>query len=61
MALADFISRYMGITAGSLFPGLDGACEELTQRNFDIDQLERAGGPLWGTPSFAKFAKRGNR
>jgi hypothetical protein len=25
---------YMGITAGSLFPGLDGACEELTERNF---------------------------
>jgi len=28
--------RYMGITAGSLFPGLDGACEELTERNFEI-------------------------
>jgi hypothetical protein len=28
--------RYMGITAGSLFPGLDGACEELTDRNFEI-------------------------
>ena len=27
---------YMGITAGSLFPGLDGACEELTERNFHI-------------------------
>ncbi len=27
--------RYMGITAGSLFPGLDGACEELTERNFE--------------------------
>jgi hypothetical protein len=27
---------YMGITAGSLFPGLDGACEELKQRNFEI-------------------------
>jgi hypothetical protein len=26
----------MGITAGSLFPGLDGACEELTERNFNI-------------------------
>ena len=26
---------YMGITAGSLFPGLDGACEELTERNFE--------------------------
>jgi hypothetical protein len=25
---------YMGITAGSLFPGLDGACEELAERNF---------------------------
>ena len=24
----------MGITAGSLFPGLDGACEELAERNF---------------------------
>lgn len=28
--------RYMGITAGSMFPGLDGACEELKDRNFDI-------------------------
>ncbi len=27
---------YMGITAASLFPGLDGACEELAERNFDI-------------------------
>jgi hypothetical protein len=26
--------RYMGITAGALFPGLDGACEELKNRNF---------------------------
>jgi hypothetical protein len=25
---------YMGITAGALFPGLDGACEELRERNF---------------------------
>ena len=24
----------MGITAGSLFPGLDGACEGLRERNF---------------------------
>ncbi|MCK9420394.1 MAG: hypothetical protein M0R70_13570 [Nitrospirae bacterium] len=27
---------YMGITAGSLFPGLDGVCEELSERNFEI-------------------------
>jgi hypothetical protein len=26
----------MGITAGSLFPGLDGACEELKERNLDL-------------------------
>jgi hypothetical protein len=26
--------RYMGITAGALFPGLDGSCEELKERNF---------------------------
>jgi hypothetical protein len=26
--------RLMGITAGSLFPGLDGACEDLKDRNF---------------------------
>jgi hypothetical protein len=26
---------YMGITAGSLFPGLDGACEELRERYND--------------------------
>jgi hypothetical protein len=28
--------RYMGITAGSMFPGLDGVCEELKDRNFDV-------------------------
>jgi hypothetical protein len=27
---------FMGITAGSLFPGLDGVCEELKQRNFEL-------------------------
>ena len=27
---------YMGITAGALFPGLDGACEELKERNFKL-------------------------
>jgi hypothetical protein len=27
---------YMGITAGSLFPGLDGACEELRERFFAL-------------------------
>jgi hypothetical protein len=27
---------YMGITAGSLFPGLDGACEELKERFFEV-------------------------
>lgn len=27
---------YMGITAGSLFPGLDGTCEELRERNFGV-------------------------
>jgi hypothetical protein len=26
----------MGITAGSMFPGLDGACEQLRERNFNI-------------------------
>ena len=30
------VLRYMGITAGSLFPGLDGACGELKERNFEI-------------------------
>jgi hypothetical protein len=25
---------YMGVTAGSLFPGFDGACEELKENNF---------------------------
>jgi len=28
--------RHMGITAGALFPGLDGACEALKERFFDI-------------------------
>jgi FRG domain len=27
--------RYMGITAASLFPGLDGTCEELKDRHFE--------------------------
>ncbi len=27
--------RYMGITAGSMFPGLDGACEQLKEQNFE--------------------------
>lgn len=31
---------YMGITAGSLFPGLDGACEEMTERNFRFQEGE---------------------
>jgi hypothetical protein len=26
---------YMGITAGSMFPGLEGACEELREKMFD--------------------------
>lgn len=26
----------MGITAGSMFPGLDGACEQLREQNFDL-------------------------
>lgn len=27
--------RYMGITAGSMFPSIDGICEELKEQNFD--------------------------
>jgi FRG domain len=27
---------YMGMSAGSLFPGLDEACEDLRQRNFEL-------------------------
>lgn len=26
--------RFMGITAGSMFPSIDGVCEELKERNF---------------------------
>lgn len=33
LAMADL--RFMGITAGSMFPGIDGICEELRERNFD--------------------------
>lgn len=33
MAMQDL--RYMGITAGSMFPGLDGACEEMKEMFFD--------------------------
>jgi len=28
--------RFMGITAGSMFPSIDGVCEELRERNFNI-------------------------
>lgn len=28
--------RYMGITASSLFPGLDGTCQELRDRHFNL-------------------------
>jgi len=28
--------NFMGITAGSLFPGIDGACEEIKERLFNI-------------------------
>ncbi len=27
--------RFMGITAGSMFPGIDGVCEELRENNFE--------------------------
>ena len=27
--------RFMGITAGSMFPSIDGVCEELRECNFD--------------------------
>lgn len=33
----DYIMKelaLMGVTAGALFPGLDGACESLKERNF---------------------------
>lgn len=33
IAMTDL--RFMGITAGSMFPGIDGVCEELRERNFD--------------------------
>lgn len=32
-AMSDL--RFMGITAGSMFPSIDGVCEELKERNFD--------------------------
>jgi len=28
--------HYMDISAGALFPGLDGACEELKEKNFRL-------------------------
>lgn len=33
LAMTDL--RFMGITAGSMFPGIDGICEEQRERNFD--------------------------
>jgi len=27
--------RFMGITAGSMFPSIDGVCEEFRERNFE--------------------------
>ena len=32
-AMSDL--RFMGITAGSMFPSIDGVCEELKERNFE--------------------------
>jgi hypothetical protein len=32
-AMSDL--RFMGITAGSMFPGVDGVCEEIREGNFD--------------------------
>ncbi|QFU22895.1 FRG domain-containing protein [Shewanella eurypsychrophilus] len=32
IAMSDL--RFMGITAGSMFPSIDGVCEELRERNF---------------------------
>lgn len=32
-AMSDL--RFMGITAGSMFPSVDGVCEELKERNFE--------------------------
>ncbi len=31
-AMADL--RFMGITAGSMFPGIEGVCEEMKEMNF---------------------------
>jgi hypothetical protein len=28
--------RMMGITAGSMFPGIEGVCEQLREQNFDL-------------------------
>lgn len=33
LAMRDL--RFMGITAGSMFPSIDGVCEELRERNFE--------------------------
>ncbi|UZR28017.1 FRG domain-containing protein [Methylococcus mesophilus] len=33
LAMTDL--RFMGITAGSMFPSIDGVCEEMRERNFD--------------------------
>ncbi|MFC0711121.1 FRG domain-containing protein [Azorhizophilus paspali] len=33
VAMTDL--RFMGITAGSMFPSIDGVCEEMRERNFD--------------------------
>lgn len=33
VAMTDL--RFMGITAGSMFPGIDGLCEDMKERNFD--------------------------
>jgi hypothetical protein len=40
----------MGITAGALFPGLDGACESLKELNFPTDHAQRPGAARSKTP-----------
>jgi hypothetical protein len=48
--------RLMGITAGSLFPGLDGACEELGSGSSAFE-IERAITPTRVFPNCASHAE----
>jgi hypothetical protein len=55
------VTGMMGIAAGLLFPGLDGACEELRERYFETEKAHPRGygASRWDRrPGIASTAKK---